>query len=490
MKPIAVSLAVALAAATLAPAAAQPAAPATAQQAQRAPRPDPAAARARVLAKWEEIKADGFSGAVRIDLGGETLIAAGAGFADPVARRPWTAETQFEIGSLTKPMTAAAILKLQDLGKLTVNDPLSRFFPEAPAALGAITLHQLMTHTSGLPVFAAGHGTDPDREPLDRAAFLARLWTTPLKFEPGKDFFYSNLGYSVLAAVVEKVSGEDYEVFLRREVLAPGGARTTGYRSVFDAANSARTPDGRDISVCCWGPGPLSWNLVGNGGIVSNLADFVSWRKAFAEGRVVSPAAVRAAATSHWPNAEGDGGEGYGWIVGQFPTRGQVEMAAGGNPYFTTEMRHYPEYGLTTLITTNDKSRRPGDVVGRLVRAAFGEPDLPPPARDSGNPAETALLDAFAAALAQSDPAAQRAFLEANLGPMFLNRHGIERIAERFAALSRELAGARVVRRDNDGQGEARLTFGLPGGGAREVAVEFGGTPQAPKLAGFDGLGA
>ena len=490
MKPFALTtLALALAAATLTPASAQPAPPdVAAAQGQRAPKPDIAAARARVLAKWEEIKAAGFSGAVRIDLGDDVMLRAGSGFADPVARRPWTADTQFEIGSLTKPMTAAAILKLQDAGKLSVQDPLSKFFPDAPAAIGAVTLHQLMVHASGVPEFGQPVAGNPDTEPLDRAGFLKRIFATPLKFEPGKSFFYSNAGYSLLAAVVEVVSGEDYETFLKREILAPGGATRTGYRSVFDLAGAARTREGVDISTCCWAPGPLSWNLIGNGGIVSTLDDFVSWRKAFARGRVVSAAAVRATGTGWVPEPEGPGGEGYGWIVTTAPTRGQIELAAGGNPHFTTEMRYYPEYDLTTLVTTNAKAVRPGEVSGRLVRAIFGEPDLPPPS-GTGTPGEEALVDAFVAALADPDAAGRKAFIEANAGPFFVRTVGLPKIVERFDALARELAAAAVTGRSNDNDGRATITFRLRNGRARTVIIEFGGTPQAPKVAGFEAEG-
>jgi len=466
----------------VAPAAAQPA-----PAAERAARPDPAAARARVAAIWEKLKAEGFTGAVRIDLGDETLIADGAGFADPTTRRPWTAETQFEIGSLVKPMTAAGIMKLADAGKLKPTDPLSRFFPEAPARIGAITLHQLMTHTSGLPEFAAGFAPMADQETLDRAAFLTRLWKTELKFEPGRDFLYSNLGYSVLAAVIEKVTGEDYETWMKREVLAPGGATHTGYRSVFDPAGSARTRDGASISDCCWAPGAMSWNLIGNGGFVSTLDDFVRWRKAYAAGKIVSLAAVGTTMTNHWPSPEGPGGEGYGWIIGQFPSRGQVELAAGGNNWFTTEMRYYPEYGITTLVTTNARGgMKPGEVAGRLVRAAFGEPDAPPQPMGVFNPFEAALLDAFIAALADPDAADRRAFISANAGPVFRELLGLEAIVARFDAAALALKGATATGRESDGPGEARLRFRTPDGGARVVLIEFGGTPQAPRIAGFE----
>jgi len=241
------NVAVAALAMTLAavPALAQPALARSAQ-------PNVSAAKARVAAAWANIAQSGFSGAARIDIGNEVVLRAAAGFADPAAHRAFNPDDQFEIGSLTKAFTAAGILKLQDQGRLSVKDPLSKFFPNVPADKAGITLHQLLTHSAGFPLVVQPAAAASDLEPIDRSAFVARAFATPLLFAPGTRLEYSNSGYGLLAVVVELVSGQSYEDFLKSQVLAPAGATHTGYGSVL-AATAARARDGRTIRDCCIG---------------------------------------------------------------------------------------------------------------------------------------------------------------------------------------------------------------------------------------------
>ena len=452
-----------------------------------APRPSPADARTRAAAVWALIKASGYSGAVRIDIGDDTILRDASGFADISTRRPFTPDTQFEIGSLTKPFTAAAILKLQDDGRLSTNDPLSKFFPDVPADKAGITLHQLLTHSAGFPLVIPPVGSgNSDLEPLGRAEFLRRAFATPLLFEPGSRIEYSNGNYSLLAAVVEVVSGQDYETYLKSRVLAPAGAIHTGYASVLDDANAVHAPDGRGIVACCWAEGGPYWNLLGNGGLMSTLDDFVTWRRAFAQGRIVSAAAVRQAGTGWVAEKDGPGREGYGWIIATSPTRGRVELAAGGNRYFTTEMLYYPDYDMVVLATSNG-GQSPGAVTRRLVAAMFGEPDVAAPAGGSRT-SESALADAFATALLDADEADRHAFIAAKAGPVFVSREGVPAISARFDALHELVAGARVTEVDVGQDRLVRITLRMPSGEIHVIEFGLGGTPNDPRVAGFSQL--
>jgi len=470
--------------AAAAPAGAQPQ-PAPAPAANLAARPALAEARARVAARWAEIQATGFSGVVGVNLGDEAILRGASGFADPAAHRPFTTETQFEIGSLTKAFTAAAILKLQDEGKLKVSDPLSKFFPGIPADKAGITLHQLMTHSSGFTANTGGEADD--LEPIGRDAMLARAFAQPLAGRPGEKLIYSNLGYGILAAVVETVSGEPYETYLNREILAPARTRHTGYGAALDVANSDRTPDGTDIRTCCWGAQGPFWNLLGNGGLVSTLDDFIAWRRAFALGRIVSPAAVTAAGTGWVPEDDGPGGEGYGWIIGASPTHGPAHLAAGGNAFFETYMVYYPAFDLTVLVHTNGKNAHIGFIASQLVHALFGEPQpaAPTVSPDAGSPQEKALLAGLGEALQTNDAAARRAWLDAHVGPVFRQTVGFEAIVARAEALHGRLAGSGPGEAAVLDQG-AQIIFHPAGGAAVKVAIEFGGTPDAPRIAGFE----
>ena len=160
---------------------------------------------ARIHEYLTRATAFGFSGSVLVARDGEIVLHAGYGKADRDAGVPVTPETVFDIGSITKQFTAAAILALEEEGKLRVEDPISRFFDEVPADKRAITVHLLLTHSSGL---RGGFGGDYQRMPRDSLVRL--VLDSELLWAPGTRFRYSNEGYSLLGAIVEQLSGRSY----------------------------------------------------------------------------------------------------------------------------------------------------------------------------------------------------------------------------------------------------------------------------------------
>jgi len=146
----------------------------------------------------------GFSGTLLVAKDGDIVLSKGYGVADKSRGTPMTAETVISIGSITKQFTAAAILKLEMQGKLNVDDPITKYFPIVPPDKAGITLHHLLTHTAGLDEDYGG----TDYEEVSRDEILKRVFSRPLKWEPGKRHLYSNAGYSLLGAIVEIVSGQ------------------------------------------------------------------------------------------------------------------------------------------------------------------------------------------------------------------------------------------------------------------------------------------
>src|SRR5262249_25703156 len=135
-------------------------------------------------------------------------------------------ETVFSIGSITKQFTAAAILQLEMQGKLNVQDSISKYLPNVPKDKEAITLHHLLTHSAGLESdFGA-----TDYEPVTREPYIRRALAAKLRSVPGQRYHYANSGYSLLAAIVEIVSGQDYEAYLQENLFKPAGMTKTGYR--------------------------------------------------------------------------------------------------------------------------------------------------------------------------------------------------------------------------------------------------------------------
>jgi CubicO group peptidase (beta-lactamase class C family) len=188
---------------------------------------------ARVDAMLAQMAQDGtFTGSVLIAQGGDVLLSQGYGLADRAQGTPNTPQTRFRLASITKQFTAMAILILQSQGKLSVQDPICDYIPGCYAAWEDITIHHLLTHTSGL-----SSRLWPALERADRIAVtsshpvqtLALFQDLPLDSPPGEQFAYSNAGYVLLAYIIEQVSGQSYEAFLQQAIFTPLGMRNTGY---------------------------------------------------------------------------------------------------------------------------------------------------------------------------------------------------------------------------------------------------------------------
>lgn len=156
---------------------------------------------------FQKVAGLGFSGAVVVTSGDKVLIRNGYGWADQTRHIPVTAETVFDIGSITKVFTAVAIMQLEERGKLSTSDKITKYFSNVPQDKSAITLHHLLTHTSGLAYDDFYSSATPEvREILkNREKFIQRILSFPLGFEPGRNRTYSNSGFSLLAAIVEKL---------------------------------------------------------------------------------------------------------------------------------------------------------------------------------------------------------------------------------------------------------------------------------------------
>ena len=226
----------------------------------------------------------GFSGAVLVVRGGDVLLERGAGLAIESPPTPFTRSTIVPIGSNTKDFTRTAILQLVEAGRLRLDDSLGRFFPDAPPDKRGITITELLQHTGGFPI-----GVGADDEVIGLDAWRQRLFARPLEFAPGTSHRYSNPGYSLLAAIIEQVSGTTYERYVREHIFAPAGMRETGL--VLPQLDPRRLAHayaaGRDRGTMLDMPHDADgdyWNLRGNGGLVSTLDDMRRFYHAILDG--------------------------------------------------------------------------------------------------------------------------------------------------------------------------------------------------------------
>lgn len=236
--------------------------------------PIDATARIGAVRKYMDgLEAYGFTGALLIVQDGKTLVAEGYGDADRAKKIANTADTLFDIGSLVKDFTKIAIAQLEAAGKLTTEDPLRRFFSDLPADKGAITIRQLLDHRAGLPI-----GYAPDAERVTKEELLRRFAREPLLSKPGERYQYSNPGFSLLAAIIEQLSGQSYEAYVKTNIFDRAGMKDTGYvLPKWPAARRAHAyADGVDEGSTFdldHLPDGNSWSLRGNGGMLSTLAD-------------------------------------------------------------------------------------------------------------------------------------------------------------------------------------------------------------------------
>ena len=267
----------------------------------------------------EQILADavenGFAGQVLVVVGGDIVLNEAYGLADTESGVPIDTSTVFAIGSVTKAFTRAAILKLAEAGRLSLSDPISRYLEGVPADKREITIDQLVTMRAG---FGEYHDDTGDHQAMTREEALQRILAQRLRFEPGTDEAYSNSGYTLLAAIVENVSGRPYPEYVRSELMEPAGMASSGFHGEdrWDDAQVARGRGGRvygDNAPHHW-PFP-TWVLTGAGGIVASAEDLLAWIHAVRRGDVLGPQALARFYPADDPHRVYAGGDDFGFLT-------------------------------------------------------------------------------------------------------------------------------------------------------------------------------
>jgi CubicO group peptidase (beta-lactamase class C family) len=309
-----------------------------------------------------------FMGAVLVVGDGEALLMQGFGAANLEHGVANTPRTHLRIGSLTKQFTAMAILILQDQGRLRVGDPVRRHLPSAPAAWQDLTLHQLLTHTSGiLHSFALPGFEEIFRIPKTLDETLAHFQDQPLLFTPGESFKYSGVGYFLLAKLIEVISGQDYEAFLKEAIFAPLGMENTGADRPEillsrRASGYVEEENGEIHNVAAF----YIPTLTGGGNLYSTLEDMARWDRALTARAILSSDAYEA---MYRPEREE---HAYGWVVG--PWEGRPTLRHEGSvPGFNAFILRLPEDRLSVVALSNKVPRQAREVAEGLARLVLDE---------------------------------------------------------------------------------------------------------------------
>jgi CubicO group peptidase (beta-lactamase class C family) len=311
--------------------------------------------------------------AVLVAREGKVLFAKGYGASD-YASRPNAPDTLFEIASTSKQFTAAAVLRLEQQKKLKLTDTLDRFFRDLPEDKHAVTVEHLLHHTAGL---APDLGV-PYSWTGGRGQYVEQMLGRPLVAEPGKAFDYSNVGYALLAAIVEEVSGRSFEDYVRKELFAPAGLGDTGFvrdpKLVKSERIAARRCDdcqpGWTAADWWWG-----WGYRGMGGVVTTALDLLKWDRALRGDKVLGDAAKERL------YAPGLGGYGCGWFV-ETTERGTTRVHhSGGVRGFATAYARWLEEDVVVVVLSNGRSdvhRVQEAVASKLFAPARVVADLDP----------------------------------------------------------------------------------------------------------------
>jgi CubicO group peptidase (beta-lactamase class C family) len=295
------------------------------------------------------------------------------------------------IGSITKQFTAAAILKLEMQGKLRVSDPIGKYLPDVPPDKAGITIHHLLTHTAGFRGDFGGRDSDP----TSRDDLVKLVLAAPLKYQPGERYEYSNEGYSLAGAIVERVSGQTYESFLSANLFKPAGMTSTGYvLPQWAPGRLARGYlEGQDwgsITEKGWGPEGPGWYLKANGGIHSTILDMYRWHLALAGNAILSNDAKAKYFTPYvkeGPNA--DSYYAYGWAVFTTPRKTKLIAHNGGNGVFFADFRWYADEHVVIYAHSNAEVSAI-DVTNVVPAIVFGGAYTLPPAVVDVSPATVA----------------------------------------------------------------------------------------------------
>ena len=308
-----------------------------------------------------------FMGSVLVSRGDSVLFEKSYGSANLEWDILNTPATKYRLGSLTKQFTAAAVLILEEQGKLKLEDPVRKHFPEAPPSWDGVTIFHVLTHSAGIPNLTATPAyAELKLLPTSSARRLQSLLDLALEFKPGERMSYTNTGYVLLGVLIERVSGKRYADFLQEAIFTPLDMRDSGYdRSAVviprRAAGYVPTPNGPinapyiDMTV------PYA-----AGSLYSTTGDLLKWERGLFGGKLISPASLKKMTTPF------KGDYALGLLESHAGNR-RALMHTGGIEGFNTYLAYYPDSQVTVAVLSNLSGSAPDEMGPKLGSLAHGD---------------------------------------------------------------------------------------------------------------------
>ncbi len=309
-----------------------------------------------------------FMGTVLVERDGKAILDKGYGSADLEWKIPNAPDTRFRLGSITKQFTAAGILLLEERGQLKIEEPISKYMPDAPAAWKNITFSHLLTHTSGIPSFTSfADYNELQTRPVTPEQLVARFRDKPLEFQPGEKWNYSNSGYALLGYLLEKISGKKYCDFLQQNIFTPLAMHDSGCDRnsvILQRRASGYTPGPNGLENAGYIDMTVPFSA---GELYSTTGDLLRWQQGLFGGKLLNPASLKKMTTPFKENY------GFGLEIQTIKGHERVSHAGGINGFNTFEA-WYPQEKLSIIVLSNVNGNAPDEISGKLASVMLGEP--------------------------------------------------------------------------------------------------------------------
>lgn len=326
----------------------------------------------RILATQQNAQDAGLS--IFLRQSGVTIYSNSKGLANAALTTQITGNTVFDVASVTKPITAVAVLRLVEAGRLSLDDTIPQWVPNLPASWSAITVRHLLAHRSGVPDYIT---TLPVAQAsrldgLTNAGLLQRLTQEArLDFSPGSAAAYSNSNFVLLAEIIARVSGQTYSDHLRETIFEPLGMRSTFVTGATMPPNISQALNFASKTTT-WGINLLT---MGDMGIFSSVADLALLLRAFRSGLLVSAETAQAMTVAQSGQALNAGGEyyGFGWLMPGNTTQPTVFAHSGMKDGFRSIVRVNQQQDLELIMLSNggESTSNVMDNVRRVVQQAY-----------------------------------------------------------------------------------------------------------------------
>jgi CubicO group peptidase (beta-lactamase class C family) len=373
--------------------------------------------------------------AIAVIKNGKIAKAEGYGLANVELNVPATKETVFEIGSVSKQITAAAIMLLVEEGKVNTDEKISKYLPTAPEAWKNVTVRNLLTHTSGIKSYTGLSGFELTKR-LKRDEFIKAIGAYPLEFEPGEHWNYSNTGYNLLGFIIELVTGKSYWDFVQTRIFKPLGMNQTANRDPqFIVPNRA---DGYE-----WENGKLVGrdydltDVFSAGAIVSTVLDLAKWDAALRGDTFLK----KESKEKIWTPVVFNNGKpypyGFGWNVTEF-RKHKLISHGGQTAGFAANISRYVDDNLTVIVLTNSGEQGLGGVIARGIAKIY-LPDISLRAMKEQFSVDAKLTNSFQNAL--------RSYLEDNLNVgLFTDKTSAALTSERAKSGAKRIASYGAIK--------------------------------------------